>query len=102
MVTLITCIMVTNDEYDSRAFKSFKKYKEYKQKLQEENRNKSTNILIEEKYFTCLHCNKVNLISDVINEKSENKTLRAKYSTWKKFKDIANDKGGILRMVYYI
>ena len=95
MVTLTNCIMVS-DEYNSRIFKSFKKYKEYKQKLVEENRNKSTNILIEEKYFTCLHCNKINLISEVVNEESENRTLRAKYSTWKKLKDIASDKGGHL------
>lgn len=84
------------DEYDSRAFKSYKKYKAYRQKLEEENRNKSKNILIEEKYFTCLHCNKINLISDILKEESENHTIHARYSTWKKLKAIANEKGGFI------
>ena len=91
----INCIMVL-DEYDSRNFKSYKKYKAYRQKLDEENKNKSKNILIEEKYFTCLYCNKVNLISDIINEETENHTLRTKYSTWNKLKQIANEKGSNL------
>ena len=88
--------MVLEDEYDSRAFKSFKKYKEYRQKLEEENRNKSKNILIEEKYITCLYCDKINLITDILNEKTENHTIRARYSTWQKLRGIANDKGGFI------
>lgn len=84
----------SDNEYGSKTFKSFKRYKQYKQKIEEKDVNIPEDSYIEQKYFNCLYCSKVNMIEDIINEQSENRTMRARYQTWKKFKDISNDIGG--------
>jgi hypothetical protein len=84
------------DTYDSKTFKNFKKYKQYKKKLEENDTNIPAGSYIEQKYFNCLKCGAVNLVQDIINEKMDNKTMRARYLTWKKFKDISNELGGSL------
>ena len=84
------------NEYDSKTFKNFKKYKQYKKKLEENETNVPPDAYIEQKYFNCLKCGAVNLVKDIMNEKSDNKTMRARYLTWKKFKDISNELGGSL------
>lgn len=83
-----------DNEYGSKTFKSFKRYKQYKQKIEDKDVNIHEDSYIEQKYFNCLYCSKVNMIEDIINEQSENRTMRARYQTWKKFKDISNEVGG--------
>lgn len=81
------------DNYDSKAYKIYKKHKEYREKIDEKERKR---LIVNQKYFPCLYCNKINVIEDVENEKTENRTMRAHYTTWKKLKDLANEKGGYL------
>lgn len=83
---------VQEEDYDSKSYRGFKRYKQYKQKINEQ--EIPPNTYIEQKYFTCLGCGKINLVEDVVKEESENRTMRAKYSTWNKFKSISNDVGG--------
>lgn len=83
-------------EYDSRTFKSYKKYKQYRQKIEENIDNRPANAYIEQRFFNCLYCGKVNILEDILKERTENRTMRTKYLTWKKFKDISNELGGSL------
>lgn len=94
MVTFNEIQKQNNDEYDSKTYKSYKRYKQYKKQIED---NEIINKpLIENKYFNCLYCGKVNRIEDIISEKSHNMTMRARYLTWKKLKDISNELGGSL------
>lgn len=89
-------IMDNKSEYDTRAFKSYKKHKQYRSKVMEKTGNIPANAHIEQKYFSCISCGKINLIEDIVKEDSENRTMRTRYQTWKMFKDIANEVGGSL------
>jgi hypothetical protein len=75
---------------DSRSYKNYKRYKQYKEGLKQT----QNYTYIEENYFTCMYCNKINVIKDIKQEEPENRTFRAKHMSWKKLKEIANDKGG--------
>jgi hypothetical protein len=89
--------MGTNtSDYDSKPFKSYKKFKDYQEKVKEKENERKSNEFIEEKFFPCFHCGKINLFNDIINEEPENRTMRARYVTWKKFKTLANEMGGSL------
>ena len=75
---------------DSRSYKSFKRYKKFKEELKP-----PANLqYIEENYFSCLYCNKINLVKDIKKDEPENRTFRSKHMSWKKLKDLANEKGG--------
>ena len=91
-------MVINSNGFDTHTYKSYEKHKKYKQKLEEQNKNRpiNNNMYIEQKYFNCLACGKVNIVQDIIGEKTENRTYRTKYLTWKKFKDISNEKGGSL------
>jgi hypothetical protein len=75
---------------DSRSYKNYKRYKRYKEGLKQT----QNYTYIEENYFTCMYCNKINVIKELKQEEPENRTFRAKHMSWKKLKDIANEKGG--------
>src|SRR5687767_8702465 len=93
MMYIIKYIMSSDSDYNSGAFKSYKKHKEYKQKVEEQERKR---LLVAQQYFTCLKCGQINLVEDIKNEESENRTMRAHYTTWKKLKELANEKGGYM------
>ena len=86
----------TEDDYDSKIYKNYKKYKKFREKISEEQNNRPNVYHDDGKYFSCLYCNKINFVKDVVNEESENRTLRARYITWKKFKGLSSELGGSL------
>ncbi|HKG88800.1 MAG TPA: hypothetical protein VKA95_10770 [Nitrososphaeraceae archaeon] len=80
------------DTYDSKTFKGYKRYKQYQKQV--EDSYSPDRPLIENKYFNCIYCGKVNQIEDIVKEKSENRTMRTRYLTWKKLRDISSEVGG--------
>lgn len=84
------------EEFDTHIFRDYKKHKEYRQNAEEQIQQKQNPMLIEENYFNCIFCGKVNLVQLLNDEGMKNRTMRARYLTWKKFKDISNEKGGTL------
>ena len=89
-------MVVAGDSFNSKPFRAYQDHKQHKQKILERDTNLREDTYIEQKYFNCLYCNKVNYIEDIVKERSDNRTVRSKYMTWKKFKDISNEIGGDL------
>lgn len=84
----------SNSFNDSRTFKGYKRHKQYVSELQSKNMDEKDEIYVDKQYFNCLHCSKVNLIEEIKNEEAENRTFRAKWTTWQKLKQLAAERGG--------
>lgn len=92
-ITNIMAEQNNNYSFESKNFKAFQKHKQYVDHIDKEKYDVEP-MYIEQNYFNCLHCGKVNLVEDVKKEEADNRTFRARYKTWYKLKQLAHDKGG--------
>lgn len=98
IITNIINNMVKNSDNsygfnENKRFQSYKKYQKFKHGLNIEALDKKNEVYVNEQYFTCINCEAVNPIKSIQKEVPENRTFRCRHKTWKKLKDIANDKG---------